>query len=282
MRIAVIGASGFLGRHVLAALAEREIETLATSRTGAVGHARPGQRTVALDCDAPPADPFEALGRPDAVIHLAWGGLPNYRSLHHFESELPTQYRFLAALVRGGLRRLVVTGTCFEYGMASGALDEVLQPAPENPYGFAKNTLHQQLAFLRAETGVSLVWARLFYLYGEGQSSRSLYSQLRAAVAAGERHFPMSGGEQLRDFLEVSEAARVLTVLALHDCDVGAINVCSGRPVSVRGLVERWISENGWDITLELGRYPYPDYEPLAFWGVREKLDRIIGLHDAA
>lgn len=282
MRIAVIGASGFLGRHVLAALAERGIQVLATSRSGDIGHALPGQRTVALDCVAPPADPFEALGRPDAVIHLAWGGLPNYRSLHHFESELPTQYRFLAALMRGGLRRLVVTGTCLEYGMASGALDEALKPAPENPYGFAKNTLHQQLSFLRAETGFSLVWARLFYLYGEGQSPGSLYSLLRAAVAAGEPNFPMSGGEQLRDFLDVREAARLLVALALHEEDVGVVNVCSGRPVSVRGLVERWIAQNGWDIVPDLGRYPYPDYEPLAFWGVRDKLDRIMGLHDAA
>jgi dTDP-6-deoxy-L-talose 4-dehydrogenase (NAD+) len=35
----------------------------------------------------------------------------------------------------------------------------------------------------------------------------------------------------------------------------------------VRALVERWMAENGWTMRLELGRYPYPDYEPLAFWG---------------
>lgn len=281
MRIAVVGASGFLGRHVLADLAAREIGTLATSRLGVVGHARPGQRTLALDCNALLSDPFEALERPDVVIHLAWGGLPNYRSLHHFETELPTQYRFLAALARAGLRRLVVAGTCFEYGMASGALDETMPPAPENPYGFAKNALREQLAFLQAETGVSLAWARLFYLYGEGQGPGSLYSQLRAAVAAGERRFSMSGGEQLRDFLGAREAARLLVALALHDGDVGVVNVCSGRPVSVRRLVEGWIAQNSWDISLDLGCYPYPDYEPLAFWGSRDKLDAILGLYDA-
>lgn len=281
MRVAVIGASGFLGRHVLADLAAKGIETIATSRSGAIAHAHPGQSVAALDCDAPPADPFEALGNPDVVIHLAWGGLPNYRSLHHFESELPRQYRLLATLARCGLRHLVVAGTCFEYGMASGALSESLTPAPANPYGFAKNALREQLTFLRAETGVSLAWARLFYIYGEGQGPRSLYSQLRAAVAAGEPSFPMSGGEQLRDFLDVQEVARLLVALALQAGDPGVVNICSGRPISVRNLVERWISENGWDIALELGRYPYPDYEPLAFWGERNKLDRILRIDNA-
>ncbi|WP_349371516.1 NAD(P)-dependent oxidoreductase [Salinarimonas sp.] len=277
MRVVVVGASGFLGRHILAALASRGLETVATSRSGAVAQASAGQETLALDLAAPPADPFAALGRPDVVVHLAWGGLPNYRSLHHFETELPAQYAFLAALARGGLRRLVVAGTCFEYGMASGPLDEALQPAPANPYGYAKNALREQLGHLQAQTGLALVWARLFYLYGEGQGARSLHSQLRAAVAAGERSFPMSGGEQLRDFLDVREAARLLVALALHAGNVGVVNVCSGRPVSVRGLVEHWIRENGWDIVPDLGRYPYPDYEPFAFWGDRGKLDRLLG-----
>lgn len=277
MKVAVVGASGFLGRHVLATLAARGVETVATSRSGAVAHAQPGQRPMALDSADPPADPFAALGRPDVVIHLAWGGLQNYRGLHHFETELPTHYRLLAALVRGGLSRLVVSGTCFEYGMASGALHEELQPAPANPYGFAKNALREQLGYLQAQTGFALAWARLFYLYGEGQGARSLHAQLRAAVAAGERLFPMSGGEQLRDFLDVREAARLLVALALQAGDVGIVNLCSGRPVSVRGLVERWIRENGWDIAPDLGRYPYPDYEPFAFWGDRGKLDRLLG-----
>jgi dTDP-6-deoxy-L-talose 4-dehydrogenase (NAD+) len=45
----------------------------------------------------------------------------------------------------------------------------------------------------------------------------------------------------------------------------------------VRRLVEQWIERNGWSIDLELGRYPYPDYEPMAFWGDRRKLDTCLG-----
>ena len=47
----------------------------------------------------------------------------------------------------------------------------------------------------------------------------------------------------------------------------GSINLGSGRPVSVRSLVTAWIAQNGWNITPKYGELPYPDYEPMAFWG---------------
>jgi dTDP-6-deoxy-L-talose 4-dehydrogenase (NAD+) len=77
----------------------------------------------------------------------------------------------------------------------------------------------------------------------------------------------MSGGEQLRDYLPVREVARRLVRLALTPRDLGPVNVCSGTPISVRRLVEGWIKEHGWKIELKLGALPYPDYEPMAFWG---------------
>jgi dTDP-6-deoxy-L-talose 4-dehydrogenase (NAD+) len=137
---------------------------------------------------------FARLGRPDALLHLAWEGLPNYRSLHHFESELPRQYAFLRNLIEEGLRNLTVVGSCLEYGMQSGQLDETMRTRPETPYALAKHTLRQQLEYVCLEKGVHLTWARLFYMWGEGQAKSSLYPLLRATVARGEKVFRMSGG----------------------------------------------------------------------------------------
>ncbi len=210
------------------------------------------------------------------LIHLAWDGLPNYHSLHHFEQELPAQYRFLKAMLQGGLNNLLVTGTCFEYGMQSGPLDETLETRPNNSYGFAKNTLRRQLELLQRELPFNLNWARIFYLYGDGQADTSLLSQLKGAVKHHEKIFRMSGGEQLRDFQPVTDTARDVVALAMTASNSGVVNVCSGKPISVRSLVERWIRESGWSIELGLGEYPYPDYEPMAFWGSREKLNRCL------
>jgi dTDP-6-deoxy-L-talose 4-dehydrogenase (NAD+) len=271
MKIAVTGATGFIGRHVLSELARHGVEAIAISR-----HATLGAGGVQLDIQAAPGDAFNLIGCPDALIHLAWGGLPNYRSLHHFEQELPAQYRFLSNLIAAGLNNLVVVGTCFEYGMQSGPLSEDLPARPDNPYGYAKDSLRRQLEYLRAAHPFNLTWARLFYLHGEGQAASSLLPLLRQAVARGDSVFNMSGGEQLRDYLPVTEVARCLVALALKRADSGVVNLCSGQPISVRKLVEGWIKDNDWSIELNLGHYPYPDYEPMAFWGDRRKLDSLL------
>ena len=276
MKVAVTGATGFIGRHVLAELEARSVETIALARLATakpMEHA--SSRVVQLDLHDAPSNAFELMGRPDVLIHLAWSGLPNYKSLHHFEQELPAQYRFLKSLVESGLQNIVVAGTCFEYGMRSGALSEDVTPHPSNPYGFAKDALRCQLEYLKSALPFDLTWARLFYLYGEGQAESSLLPQLRQAAERGDPVFNMSGGEQLRDYLPVTEVARSLVSLALAKKDMGVVNVCSGTPISVRKLVEDLIKKNGWSITLNLGHYPYPDYEPMAFWGDRRKLDSL-------
>lgn len=270
MKIAVTGASGFVGRHVLTALLELDVEITAVTRhANNLGNVHKNVRILEMDIAQPSSVSFKQMGSPDTLIHLAWDGLPNYKSLHHFETELPRQYHFLKEMIEGGLSSLLVTGTCFEYGMQSGALAADLLAVPNNPYGYAKDALRKQLAFLKSNKHFKLTWARLFYIYGEGQSSASLYSKLKEAVLRGDKVFNMSGGEQLRDYLSVKEIANQIAKLAMASQDVGVTNICSGSPISVRKLVEQWINENNWEIDLNLGYYPYPDYEPMAFWGGR-------------
>jgi len=273
IKVAVTGASGFIGRHVLTELDRHPVDITAATRCAAkLADVATNVRVVELDLANPRADDYERLHMPDVLIHLAWEGLPNYKSLHHFETELPRQYLFLKGLIEAGLPALLVTGTCFEYGMQSGALSEKLTPLPCNPYGYAKDALRRQLEFLRGKHPFALTWARLFYMYGEGQPKNALLPQLKEAVDRGESSFNMSGGEQLRDYLPVDEVAASLVALALRQTDAGVVNICSGKPTSVRNLVEVWLKDNGWTIALNLGHYPYPDYEPMVFWGDNEKL----------
>ena len=277
MLVAVTGASGFIGQHVLAELMGRGLDVVSITRTvGRLTNVGVGIREVRMDIADADAHSYDRLGRPDMLIHLAWGGLPNYKSLHHYEAELPQQYRFLKSLIGSGLPALLVAGTCFEYGMQSGALSEELATAPTNPYGYAKDALRRQLEFLRAFHQFTLTWARLFYVYGDGQTKSSLLPQLQAAIARRDKVFNMSGGEQLRDYLPVGEAAHLLVDLALHGRDYAVVNVCSGEPISVRRLVEGWLKQNAWDITLNFGHYSYPDYESMGFWGDRRRLNAIL------
>ena len=279
LKIAVTGSSGFIGQYVLAELGKNQNDLVAVSRQkNHLSGLSKSVRIVELDINNLNENPYEMLGCPDVLIHLAWGGLPNYKSAHHFEKELPAQFLFLESLVRSGLKNLLVTGTCFEYGMQSGALSESMSTKPDNPYGLAKNCLRKQLECLKKEMPFILTWARLFYMYGDGQSENSLYSQLKTAISNDEMSFNMSGGEQLRDFMHVTDVARLLVVLATNGRDNGIVNICSGIPVSIRKLVEGWIEEKGVNISLNLGHYPYPDYEPMEFWGDPSKIKSLLDI----
>lgn len=282
MKVLVTGASGFIGRNVVEQLVARGYRVIAVSRDETRARALPWFGTVkflARDIHRLDGDPFTALGEPDIVMHFAWPGLPDYKKLDHFERTLPEDYRFLKGLIDGGAKHLLVTGTCFEYGLLNGYLDESMPCVPSTPYGLAKDCLRRMLEFATRATPVTFQWARLFYMYGPGQHPSSLLSQLERAIASSDAAFNMSGGEQLRDYLPVAQVAAHLVSLIEHPECTGIVNVCRGEPISVRRLVEQQVAERGAAIRLNLGHYPYAAHEPMAFWGNPSKLRAALGEH---
>ena len=279
MKILVTGATGFIGNHVIRALLDLGLSVIATSRSRDKAEEMPWFTQVdyrELDIADLPAEPFTALGSPDRMIHLAWSGLPNFKSAHHMDENLPKDKAFLSAMLKCGLKHVLVAGTCFEYGMREGELSEDMETSPDNPYGLAKDTLRRELQAITVGTDVIFQWARLFYMYGPGQSQSSLFPLLQKAIDNNDTVFDMSGGEQIRDFLPVKTIAEYLVRIALQDEVTGIINVCSGRSATVRQLVEEYLEQHGARIELNLGHYPYPDYEPFRFWGNADKLNKAL------
>ncbi|HLX93844.1 MAG TPA: NAD(P)-dependent oxidoreductase, partial [Puia sp.] len=139
-KILVTGATGFIGRHVIAHLLHTGNKIVASSTSVERARQMPWfdrVEFIPLDLGSLEAgkDYFEFFGRPDLLIHLAWSGLPNYKSPIHLDINLPLQSAFLDNLIRHGLKDLTVTGTCFEYGMREGMLSEDMDVNPTNPYG---------------------------------------------------------------------------------------------------------------------------------------------------
>lgn len=280
MKFLVTGATGFVGRHLVAALLARGCEVRAVARNVETAQGMPwinDVEFVSADIHAAELDVVALTDGVDALAHLAWPGLPNYRALFHFEHNLMADYRFIKSVVEAGVKQVLVTGTCFEYGMQSGPLSEQTEAQPANPYGLAKHTLHLFLQNLQQAQPFTLQWARLFYLHGEGQNPNSLLAALDRAIDAGDASFNMSAGEQLRDFLPIETAAGYLAAIAQQRDFNGVINCASGQPVSVRALVEQRLRERGAALHLNLGHYPYPSHEPLAFWAVTERLQQLLG-----
>jgi dTDP-6-deoxy-L-talose 4-dehydrogenase (NAD+) len=280
-KILVTGATGFIGNYVVQELLKNNYQVIASSMNEEKAKQFswfPRVKYVASNFQYFDETTNYALffDSPDAIIHLAWEGLPNYKSLFHFETNLPLQYKFLKNLIINGIKDITVTGTCFEYGMEDGCMSEDMQPKPANPYALAKDSLRKFLQELRKVEPHMLKWIRLFYMYGNGQNPNSLLSQLDKALANGDKVFNMSGGEQTRDYLPVEKVAEYIVKIALQNKVTGIVNCCSGKPLAVKSLVEKYLAEKNKNILLNLGYYPYSDYEPMHFWGDDKKLKTII------
>jgi len=280
MKVLVTGATGFIGYYVIHELLKRDCSIIATDISVEKAKEKDWYKQADFVEHIIGAetgeDLFEKFQQPTAMIHLAWQGLPNYKSLSHFEETLPKQYFFLKKIIESGLKDLTVAGTCFEYGMKSGCLSEDLIPEPANPYALAKNTLHLFLEEYKKISDFHFKWVRLFYLYGKGQNPKSLFAQLDTALENNEKVFNMSGGQQIRDYLPVEEVAANIVSIALQNETTGIINCCSGKPVTVEKVVRQWLARENKTIQLNLGHYPYPDYEPMEFWGDAKKLHKAI------
>lgn len=280
-KVLITGSTGFVGDHVVQSLLDRDLELIATSTDEEKAGKRDWfdrVRYITFDFDAinNETDYFNFFGRPDIMVHLAWEGLPQYRENFHLEINFPRHLQLLQNMIKGGLRSLTVTGTCFEYGMQEGLLNEEMETFPGNPYGLAKDRLRRELDKITAAEGVDFKWVRLFYMYGKGQNPKSLLSQLENAVMEGKEVFNMSGGEQVRDYMPVEEVASAIASIALQEKVSGIINCCSGNPVKIKEFVSEYLNKKQWKIDLNLGYYPYPDYEPMRFWGDNSKLKKIL------
>lgn len=281
MKILVTGATGFIGNYVTNELLKRKKHVIATSSNRKKAQEKVWFNKVTfiehrIDSETNQDNLFKKFNQPDLLIHLAWEGLPNYKSSFHLEKNLPAQYTFLKNLIENGLSDVTITGTCFEYGMKTGMLSENMKPEPENSYGKAKNELREKLEWLQKQKYFTFRWVRLFYLYGKGQNPKSLLAQLDTALENNEAIFNMSGGKQIRDYLPVEKAAKYIVEIALQKKITGIINCSSNRPITVKEVVQEHLAELHKEIQLNTGYYPYPDFEPMEFWGDNSKLNQII------
>lgn len=270
-KVLITGATGGIGQSLIPVFLENNYQILAITRDAEKAQ----KMSFFNEVDFIELDIYREFQNLNidsdiGVVHLAWQGLPNYRSEFHIGENLPLNYAFIKYLVQNGIKNFLISGTCAEYGLQNGMLKSSAPTLPNTQYAFAKDALHKQLRFLQNDYEFNLKWARLFYIYGEGgERNNSILKQLDKAIDDGDKTFNMSQGEQLRDYLAIEEVANQLFVL-FESQKNGAFNVCSGEPISIRSLVESHIEKRGSQIEINAGYYPYLDYEPMEFWGEKD------------
>ncbi len=209
------------------------------------------------------------------VVHLAWSDGFSHDSPMHIDN-LPFHVRFVRALADAGLRHFVGLGTMHEVGYWEGMITEASPNAPRSLYGIAKNALREAARLEIAKVSGVFQWLRAYYILGDDQRSKSLFSKIIGWEAEGKESFPFTMGLSKYDFIQVHDLADQISRVALQTAVTGVIDCCSGEPIALRDKVEQFIADHGLTIRPQYGAFPDRAYDSPAVWGSREKIDRIL------
>lgn len=272
--VLLTGATGFVGRQVLRALGKKGVRARVVVRAGKEGQFATLEdiETVVttLDLFAEDGDWWADVCKGiDTVVHVAWYAEPGkyLQSAKNLECLIGT-LQMAKGAVQAGVRRFIGIGTCAEYDHTGGMLSVDTPLRPLTPYAGAKTAAFMALSQWLPHQGVQFAWCRLFYPYGEGEDVRRLVPYLHAKLATGEPA-ELTSGNQIRDFLDVREAGRMIVETALSEKQ-GSVNICSGVPITVRQLAEQIADEYGRRDLLKWGVRPDNLFDPPCVVGVKQ------------
>lgn len=273
MRIVITGAAGYIGRHVVKQVLDMGHEVTAVDFRFDGVDARAARCNIPIFNNA--EDIYCQLGKPDVCIHLAWRDGFIHNSPAHM-CDLSDHITFCNNMMQGGLPYLSVMGTMHEVGYWEGAIDENTPCNPLSQYGVAKNAMRQSLMLSAAGNSCHLRWLRAYYITGDDVRGNSIFSKIIKAASEGRKEFPFTSGKNLYDFTDVHDLARMIAAASVQTEIDGIINVCTGRPITLAERVERFISENHFDIKLIYGAYPDRPYDSPGEWGDATKIHEIL------
>ncbi len=264
MRVLLTGASGFLGRRVAKLVVAGGHEVLAIGR-GAPDQTEPTavhfMRADLTDAGAIRRAAVET-GGVDSIIHLG-AMVPRNAGQDDaataFDTNVMGTINVFGAFGRAGQAN-VLASTAEVYGLPEGGdkLREDREPRPLSWYSTSKVAAEVYCRSLERRMRMRMAILRFTVLYGAGDPiERAIPNFVRHAVR-GEP-IGVFGGDELRDYLHVDDAAEAV-VVAWQRRLSGTYNVGSGHGVAVRDAADTVLRLAGGSSTIE----QHPRQKPAA------------------
>ncbi|MCX5926728.1 MAG: NAD(P)-dependent oxidoreductase [Cyanobium sp. LacPavin_0920_WC12_MAG_63_22] len=211
MRIALTGGTGFIGSHFLnQALGEGNTVVALRRSVTSIPRIPLAKQPEWIDCQLDEVSADELRGC-EVLVHLAAHSVqyPFDSIANCLRWNLTAVMALFEQARLAGIRRFVVAGSCFEYGRSGERYNFIPTYAPLEPtnsYAASKAAASIALSQWAEEHQLSLDILRVFHVFGEGEAEDRFWPSLRRAALAGD-DFPMTAGEQVRDFIPVQDAA---------------------------------------------------------------------------
>jgi UDP-glucose 4-epimerase len=239
-RLLVTGGSGFIGRHIVATLAAAG----ATVRVVDL-QPHPDPDVDLVVGDIAEADTIEAAfdGGFDGVVHLA-AVTSVLKSIEHpeltYRTNVQGTHRLLEGARAAGVGALVFASTNAVTGpMDEPAITERAPLRPMTPYGATKAAGEMLMSAYTAVYGVRCTYLRLTNVYGPGmQAKDSIVARLMRAIRLGNTFEIYGDGQQVRDYVHVSDVAQAARLALSDEGWHGPVVIGTGHSLSVLEVVD--------------------------------------------
>lgn len=281
MRIFITGATGFVGSHVMDQILSRGHDILAfTLKKDA--NENWGGRIQWLYGDMEDLEELKPAIKtfdPQIVIHLAWQGIPDYSEIISRSNLNNSIQLFDYILEETGCKKVIVAGSCLEYGKDKGVCNESDSVEPKYFFAWAKCSLWQYLSLKCSQRNVALIWFRIFYVYGPRQRPKSLIPTIVESLKHGKvpnMRFPLNRN----DFIYVEDVAKAFGLAAEKDIEAGIYNLGCGFSKSVYDVckvVENYLLK--CSVISDSILVDGPKEERLNFFSDMSKTNKFFGWH---
>lgn len=282
--VLVTGAAGFIASHLCAALVRRGIAVTALDVPAADWwrHAALGISCARSAVDLTDgAQVAQLLARQSFshVLHLA--SVTDVTRAPHLIEQMLQQHvmatAHLLAAAGGRVGRILVTGTCEEYGNGAVPFDETQREVAVSPYSWSKICCTHLCELHARIFATPVVVLRPFLTYGPLQTSAMLIpAAIRAALTGAD--FPMTAGAQTREFNFVADIVDgLLRAAEAPGIDGQVINLAGGREVRIAEVVQmiyRLCASSGRP---RLGALAYRPGETMHFYGAAARAHTLLG-----
>jgi len=244
--IALLGASGFLGRRLAARLVREGFEVTGIARSPTPGINVPGLRFVqATMDDAKALKPV--LERAQYLVHLAWDTTPGTSQLQptlEANNNLLPTLRLMEQMQGFPSCRMVFvsTGGAIYSDLSATPWSEDAKLAPRSYYGAGKLAIESMLSAYHAQTGNAVIVLRPSNIYGPGQESKRQFAVVPTLMQClrDDREFVIWGdGESRRDYLYIQDFEDVVLKIISRDWPVPlneTFNVAAGIGVPLNSI----------------------------------------------
>ncbi|MHA2292530.1 MAG: NAD-dependent epimerase/dehydratase family protein [Candidatus Hodarchaeales archaeon] len=213
---------------------------------------------------------------PELTVHMAWQGIPDYNAKTSILN-LNNSLNLYLTLADINCKRILTTGSCWEYGRTEGQLSEEMHPKPFNPFSVAKNALRMMGAEIAKENEIQFIWTRFFYVYGPGQKPSSLLPSIINSVLK-KRTPQIKTPDSKNDFIFVEDiAAAVAMIIRKCKLNQAIYNIGSGYSTSVRELIEIAYEKSNLPLPEGIFTQSQPSTDLVDFWADISKIKADIG-----